>query len=137
MCHSRAQIVISKSKKSHDTSPSANNLPAQLARSILPVSTEAQPSTQGYNSNGISNEDGVIRVCLESSGSFVGFSFCVLRGLRCGGLGFLRSFFGACLRSFGFVLDALELRRGLDGLLGEVRGDGADGVAINVDQRGG
>lgn len=48
----------------------------------------------------------------------------------------MSSFFGASLCSFGFVLDALELCRGLDGLVIEVGGDSADGVAIDVDQGG-
>jgi hypothetical protein len=119
-CNSLAQIIISNRKEPYNTCPSTHNLPAQLSRSILSIRAKAQPSTQCYNRNSISNKYWVITIRLKSASSFVGFGLCVLSGFGGGGRCLVSSFPCASLSGFGFVLDALELRRSLDGLRGEV-----------------
>jgi len=60
-----AQVVIPSGKQAHDTSPSTNNLPRQLPRSIFSISTKAQPSTQRNNRNRIPNKYRVIAIPLR------------------------------------------------------------------------
>jgi hypothetical protein len=118
--YSLAQIIIPHRKKAYHPRPSTHHLPAQLPRSIFPISTEAQPRTERYNRNRISNKDRIITIRLKSACIFLCLGFSFFLGFD--GL-FFRSgvgFFGFCFGGDGFVLEAVGLGGGLDGLRGEV-----------------
>jgi len=121
-----AQIIIPHRKKPHHPRPSTHHLPTQLPRSILPISAKAQPRTQCHNRNRIPNKDRIITISLESACIFLCLGFSFFLGFD--GF-FFRSgvgFFGTRFGGVGFVLEAVGLCGGLDGLGGEVRGDGVD-----------
>ena len=114
MVNSLAQVIIACSKQPHDTSPCTHDFPTQLIRSILPISTKTQSRTQSNNRDRIPNEYRIIRIGLEMMSSLLALGLGVLPSLGCSLRSLLVFLLGASFGGFGFLLDALGLRGGLD-----------------------
>lgn len=107
-----ADVVVTNSEKTNDTSPSTSDLPGKLASRVLPVSTKAQKTAKSSNGNRVSENNGVVAVGLDLLGSFVLLQLGVLCDAVCA---------LACLL---FQSLALGLGVGLDGLRLVVGGHG-------------
>lgn len=140
--YSLGEGTLDSPNSTDQTQPETDILPAQSAALIRVPSLEAQPPAQPNNGNQIRHSQrarGTIAHILEP-----------LRqpGIRllCLALGLLLSEVSFGAKGFGLgsglllsllPLDPGSLRVGLDFLLGEIGGDGADRGGVNVDKGGG
>lgn len=122
--HLLADVVITKTKQTNDTSPSRNDLAGQLAAAVLPVRTEAEGCCDNSKANSVAQYDRVVGVLPRLV------------------LGLLLLSGGAVADLLGGIFDLLlalhtgGLSVGLYGLRFVVGGDGRDVRAVNVDKRG-
>jgi hypothetical protein len=122
--HLLADVVVTKTEQTNNTSPSRNDLAGQLAAAVLPVRTEAEGRCDNSKANSVAQDDRVVRVLPR-----LVLSLLLLSG-------------GAVTDLLGGIFDLLlalltsGLSVGLYGLRFVVGGDGRDVRAVNVDKRG-
>ena len=103
--HILAGVVVAEGEDTDNTGPSTCNLPGELAGSVLSVSAETEETTKSDDSNGVTEDDGVIAVGL---GLLCGL-LCLLLDLLLDLLGLL-----GLLAGLGLKTLALGLSLGLD-----------------------
>lgn len=103
--HILAGVVVAEGEDTDNTGPSTCDLPGELAGGVLSVSAETEETTKSDDSDGVTEDDGVIAVGL---GLLCGF-LCLLLDLLLGLLGLL-----GLLTGLGLKTLALGLSLGLD-----------------------
>jgi hypothetical protein len=124
--------ALHDANESQDTQTQAHARPGQAAPLVQVPCFVAQKAAQANDTDEVADDDcgaGIVAKATKESGQGG-------VGLARLGPGLLLGEIGLCACSFGLALQPSGLRLGLNILLGKVRGDGADGGCVDVDQRG-
>lgn len=124
--HLLGNVVIGNAEETHNTGPSARQLPVELAGVVLLVGSEAQDGAEGADGDDVAKNDRVGGVVADA-----------LTGATPLSLGpvLLELLGRLALQLVDLALDAVGLGLGLYGLRLEVGGDGRDVRGVDIDQR--
>lgn len=126
--HLLGNVVIGNAEQTHNTGPSACELPVELAGVVLLVGAESQDGTESANGNYVADDDRVAGILAN-----------LRAGLASLGLGLLviaaELLLSLALQGIDFALNAVGLGLGPYGLRLEVGGNGRNVGGIDIDQR--
>lgn len=119
-----ADVVVTDTEQTNNTSPGGDDLAGQLATAVLPIRAKAERSRDDGEANSVAQHDRVVGVLL-----------CLVLGLLLLGGSAVADLLSGILDLL-LTLLASGLGIGLDGLRLVVRGYGGDVWAVDVDKGG-